>query len=86
MKMTMTQKILAEKAGLPYVEPDQLIMASIDLCLANDITGPVAVKEFEKAGFTKVFDNTKVAFVLDHFTPNKDILFFFFKQKTAYEF
>lgn len=73
MKMTMTQKILAEKAGLPYVEPDQLIMASIDLCLANDITGPVAVKEFEKAGFTKVFDNTKVAFVLDHFTPNKDI-------------
>lgn len=73
MKMTMTQKIIAEKAGLNFVQPDQLVLANIDLCLANDITGPVAINEFVKAGFDSIFDKEKVTFVLDHFTPNKDI-------------
>ncbi|MGI6537474.1 MAG: 3-isopropylmalate dehydratase large subunit [Caldicoprobacterales bacterium] len=73
MGMTMTQKILAAKAGLPKVEPGQLIMADLDLVLGNDITAPVAVKEFEKIGVKDVFDKDKVAIVPDHFTPNKDI-------------
>ena len=73
MGMTMTQKILAKKAGLDKVTAGQLIEAKLDLCLANDITGPVAVKEFEKAGFQKVWDREKIALILDHFTPNKDI-------------
>lgn len=69
----MTQKILAAHAGLPYVEPGQLIMADLDLVLGNDITTPVAVQEFHKIGVTEVFDKKKVAIVPDHFTPNKDI-------------
>lgn len=73
MGMTMSQKILAAHAGLEKVEPGQLIEAKLDLVLGNDITTPVAVKEFEKTGFTKVFDKSKVAIVPDHFTPNKDI-------------
>ena len=73
MGMTMTQKILAAHAGLPSVEAGQLIMANLDLVLGNDITSPVAINEFEKNGFNKVFDNTKVAMVMDHFVPNKDI-------------
>ncbi len=73
MGMTMTQKILASHAGLDRVEEGQLIMADLDLVLGNDITTPVAVKEFEKAGFESVFDKGKVAIVLDHFIPNKDI-------------
>ncbi len=73
MGMTMTQKILAAHAGLPYVEPGQLIMADLDLVLGNDITTPVAVQEFHKIGVTEVFDKKKVAIVPDHFTPNKDI-------------
>lgn len=73
MGMTMSQKILAKKAGRSFVAPGDLIETKLDLCLANDITGPVAVKEFEKAGFTKVWDREKVVFALDHFTPNKDI-------------
>ena len=73
MGMTMTQKILAAHAGLESVEAGQLIMANLDLVLGNDITSPVAINEFEKNGFDKVFDNTKVAMVMDHFVPNKDI-------------
>ena len=73
MGMTMTQKILAKHAGLESVAAGQLIEANVDLTLANDITGPVAIREMEKAGFDKVFDNTKIALVMDHFAPNKDI-------------
>lgn len=73
MAMTMTQKILAAHAGLDSVVPGQLIEADIDLALANDITGPVAIRELAKAGLDKVFDKTKVALVMDHFAPNKDI-------------
>lgn len=73
MGMTMTQKILAHHAGIDKVTPGQLIEASLDVVLGNDITTPVAIKEFEKAGFTKVFDKDKIAIVLDHFVPNKDI-------------
>ena len=73
MGMTMTQKILAKHAGLESVTAGQLIEANVDLTLANDITGPVAIREMEKAGFDKVFDNTKIALVMDHFAPNKDI-------------
>ena len=73
MGMTMTQKILAAHAGLDSVVAGQLIEADIDLALANDITGPVAIRELKKAGLDKVFDRTKVALVMDHFTPNKDI-------------
>lgn len=73
MSMTMTQKILAAHAGLDSVVTGQLIEADIDLALANDITGPVAIRELAKAGMDKVFDREKVALVMDHFTPNKDI-------------
>ena len=73
MGMTMTQKILAKHAGLESVTAGQLIEANVDLTLANDITGPVAIREMEKAGFDKVFDNTRIALVMDHFAPNKDI-------------
>ncbi len=72
MAMTMTQKILAAHAGLEAVTPGQLIEAEIDLCLGNDITAPVAVKEMEKAGGHVKYPD-KVALVMDHFTPNKDI-------------
>ncbi len=73
MAMTMTQKILATHAGLDSVEAGQLIMADLDMVLGNDITTPVAVNEFEKAGFDDVFDREKISLVMDHFTPNKDI-------------
>ncbi|MCI9598787.1 MAG: 3-isopropylmalate dehydratase large subunit [Firmicutes bacterium] len=73
MGMTMTQKILAAHAGLDHVEAGQLIRANLDMVLANDITGPVAINEFEKAEFDQVFDKSKVSLVMDHFTPNKDI-------------
>ena len=73
MGMTMTQKILAKHAGLDHVEVGQLIEAKLDLVLGNDITTPVAITEFEKAGFTQVFDRDKIAIVLDHYTPCKDI-------------
>lgn len=73
MGMTMTQKILARAAGLEYVEAGQLIEAKLNLVLGNDITTPVAITEFEKAGFTQVFDKNKIAIVLDHYTPCKDI-------------
>ena len=73
MAMTMTQKILASHAGLESVTAGQLIEANLDLTLANDITGPVAIREMEKAGFEHVFDKNKIALVMDHFAPNKDI-------------
>ena len=73
MGMTMTQKILAAHAGLDFVQPGQLITAKLDMVLGNDITAPVAIKEFEKAGLDNVFDKSRVALVMDHFTPNKDI-------------
>ncbi len=73
MAMTMTQKILAAHAGLDHVVPGQLIRADLDMVLGNDITTPVAVNEFEKAGFDGMFDREKISLVMDHFTPNKDI-------------
>ena len=73
MGMTMTQKILAAHAGLDNVTAGQLINAKLDIVLGNDITTPVAVNEFNKAGFDKVFDKDRIAIVLDHFVPNKDI-------------
>ena len=73
MGMTLTQKILAAHAGLESVTAGQLISAKLDIVLGNDITTPVAVNEFKKAGFDKVFDKEKIAIVLDHFVPNKDI-------------
>ncbi len=73
MSMTMTQKILADHAGLKEVKAGQLIEARLDMVLGNDITSPVAINEFEKAGFEDVFDKSKISLVMDHFTPNKDI-------------
>ncbi len=73
MGMTMTQKILAAKAGLDRVVAGQFIEAKLDMVLANDITGPVAIREFEKMGVEGVYDRGKIALVPDHFTPNKDI-------------
>lgn len=73
MAMTMTQKILAAHAGLDSVKAGQLISAKLDIVLGNDITTPVAINEFKKAGFDGVFDKDKIAIVLDHFVPNKDI-------------
>ena len=73
MGMTMTQKILAAHAGLESVSAGQLIMADLDIVLGNDITTPVAINEFRKAGFEKVYDKDHVVVVLDHFVPNKDI-------------
>mgnify|MGYP002436898132 FL=1 len=71
--MTMTQKILAAHAGLDSVKAGQLINAKLDIVLGNDITTPVAVNEFNKSGFDSVFDKKRIAIVLDHFVPNKDI-------------
>lgn len=73
MAMTMTQKILAKHANLSTVTAGQLIECNLDLVLGNDVTTPVAINEFNKLGIDKVFDSDKVAIVLDHFTPNKDI-------------
>ena len=73
MGMTMTQKILANAAGLEHVKAGQLITCDLDLVLGNDISAPVAVTEFEKAGLTHVFDPDKIVFVLDHSVPCKDI-------------
>ena len=73
MGMTMTQKILAAHAGLDSVTAGPLILADVDLVLGNDVTTPVAVAEYKKLGLNKVFDKSKVAMVMDHFTPNKDI-------------
>ncbi len=73
MGMTMTQKILAKASGQASVKAGDLIMANLNLVLGNDITSPVAIREFEKFGIESVFDKTKIALVPDHFTPNKDI-------------
>ena len=73
MGMTMTQKILAAHAGLSEVHAGDLIEAKLDVVLGNDVTTPVAIGVFEKAGFTKVFDNEKIVIALDHYTPCKDI-------------
>lgn len=71
--MTITEKIFAKHAGLESVKAGDLITAKVDITLANDITGPVAIKEFKKIGAEKVFDKTRTVFVPDHFVPNKDI-------------
>lgn len=73
MGMTMSQKILAAKAGKQKVMAGELVEAKLDLVLGNDVTTPVAVGEFNKAGFKKVFDREKITIVLDHYTPCKDI-------------
>ena len=73
MGMTMTQKILAAHCGRESVKAGEIIMADCDMVLGNDITAPVAINEFHKTGKTQVFDKEKIALVLDHFVPNKDI-------------
>ena len=73
MGMTMTQKILAAHAGLDHVVAGQLIEAKLDMVLGNDVTSPVAINEMNKFGKDGVFDKTRIALVMDHFTPNKDI-------------
>jgi 3-isopropylmalate/(R)-2-methylmalate dehydratase large subunit len=73
MSMTTVEKILAKHARLDSVTPGQLIEAQVDLVLANDITAPIAIREFREAGAKKVFDREKIVLVPDHFTPNKDI-------------
>lgn len=73
MGMTATEKILAYNSGRKYVEPGEIVEVKIDLALANDITAPLSIEEFEKIGARGVFDPEKIVFVLDHFTPNKDI-------------
>ncbi len=73
MSMTMTQKILAHHAGLASVEAGQLVLVNVDRVLGNDITSPVAIREYEKIGADGVYDREKVTMVMDHFAPNKDI-------------
>ena len=73
MAMTMTQKILAHHAGLESVSAGELVLVNVDRVLGNDITSPVAIREFEKIGASGVYDKTKVTMVMDHFAPNKDI-------------
>ena len=70
---TITQKILAAHCGKDYVEPGELIMAQVDIALGNDITAPLAIKDFHKVGAKQVFDRARVVLVCDHFAPNKDI-------------
>ncbi len=71
--MTITEKILAAHAGLPEVEPGQLITCTLDIVLANDVTAPIAIREFRRTGVERVWDAEKIALVPDHYTPNKDI-------------
>ena len=71
--MTITEKIFAHHSNREFVQAGDLIEAKIDVALANDITGPIAIKEFKKTGFDCVFDKSRVVLVPDHFTPNKDI-------------
>ena len=73
MDMTITQKILADHADLEEVHPGQLINAKVDIALANDITAPISIEKFRKAGAKKVFDKDRVVLIPDHFAPNKDI-------------
>lgn len=73
MGMTMSQKILADRAGLESVKANDLIRTKLDMVLGNDITTPVAINAFKQAKFTQVFDKNKISLVMDHFAPNKDI-------------
>ena len=73
MSQTITQKILARHCGRKTVGAGEFIWAEVDFTLGNDITAPIAISEFEKSGFSKVFDRTKIALIPDHFTPAKDI-------------
>ncbi|GHT45396.1 3-isopropylmalate dehydratase large subunit [Endomicrobiia bacterium] len=74
MGSTITEKILAAHCGKKVVEPGEFIEPKVDIALSNDVTAPLAIKEFRKSGVKKVFDKNKIALVMDHFTPNKDIL------------
>ncbi|MDR0956464.1 MAG: 3-isopropylmalate dehydratase large subunit [Endomicrobium sp.] len=74
MGSTITEKILAAHCGKKIVEPNEFIESKVNMALANDVTAPLAIKEFKKLGIKKVFDKNKIALVMDHFTPNKDIL------------
>src|SRR5512135_3377215 len=74
MGMTITEKILAAHAGKSSVEPGEILDVKLDLALANDITAPLSLEEFDRVGAQRVFDPEKVVLVLDHFTPNKDII------------
>lgn len=71
--MTITEKIFAHHCNREYIQAGDLVEAKIDIALANDITGPIAIEEFKKTGFKKVFDKSRVVLVPDHFVPNKDI-------------
>ena len=71
--MTITEKILAAHAGLDEVEPGQLIECELDLVLANDVTAPIAIREFRRIGVDAVWDPERIALVPDHYAPNKDI-------------
>jgi 3-isopropylmalate/(R)-2-methylmalate dehydratase large subunit len=73
MGHTIAEKIIAKHAGKKEVFPGDMVMAKVDLVLANDITAPLAIKVLEEHGIDKVFDNEKIALVMDHFTPAKDI-------------
>jgi 3-isopropylmalate/(R)-2-methylmalate dehydratase large subunit len=73
MGQTVTEKIIARAAGRESVRPGEIVEARVDLALANDVTAPLAIAEFEQAGFERVFDPARIALVPDHFTPNKDI-------------
>lgn len=73
MGMTITEKIIAAHCDRDCVTPGEFVYAGVDIALGNDITAPLAIMEFEKAGVAKVFDNERVALIPDHFTPNKDI-------------
>ena len=73
MPQTITEKILAAHCGRESVTPGEFIEARVDLCLGNDITAPIAIREFESLGAPGVFDKSRIALVPDHFTPNKDI-------------
>ena len=71
--MTLAEKILAAHTGKTKVEPGELVNVPLDLVFANDITAPIAIREFKRIGVKKVFDPNKVAMIPDHFVPNKDI-------------
>lgn len=71
--MTITEKIIAAHAGVDEVHAGQYVYADVDICLGNDVTAPIAIEEFEKAGLKEVFDREKIVLVPDHFAPNKDI-------------
>jgi len=73
MGMTITERILAAHAGEREVEAGQIVNVRVDIALGNDITAPIAINEFKKAGALKVFDREKIVLISDHFTPNKDI-------------